>query len=85
MLTINIATIRYCRVVWSAEQCSALRLNSKMSISISGRVKTCWHMKEEQRPTAVSPEGFQAPQRRIPDLRPKLPGPVKPALILFAG
>ena len=43
------------------------------------------YVREEQRPASISPEGFQAHQRRISLVSPELAGAMKPDLILFAG
>ena len=42
-------------------------------------------VREEQVPTVVAPEGFQAPQSFIAGATPKLAGLLEPALILAAG
>ena len=56
-----------------------------VSISIFGGVKIRRHVREEQRPTAISPKRFQAHQRLISLLSPKLARAVESDLILSAG
>ena len=59
--------------------------NRTVSISVFRGGKIRRHVREEQRPTSISPERFQAHQRLISLPRPELARAVKSDLILSAG
>ena len=54
-----------CRAVGLRLGFWVFRVDGGVSISISGGVKAGGNVREEQRPTSISPESFQAHQRLI--------------------